>query len=93
MPITETYMTLESTFNWTEETEQEIFEKQEDGRRSFHLWKPVFPQKRNMKLTLAISARHAIENDLDPQRKVENGTKLLALLVEKCYQKNAIRLM
>ncbi|KAG9301954.1 hypothetical protein G9A89_020998 [Geosiphon pyriformis] len=37
--------------------------------------------------------KHAIENDLDPQREVKNGTKLLALLVEKGYQKNAIGLI
>ncbi|KAG9303050.1 hypothetical protein G9A89_022139 [Geosiphon pyriformis] len=46
-----------------------------------------------MKLALAISTRHAIENDLDSQREVENGTKLLALFVEKDYQKNAIGLI
>ncbi|KAG9303227.1 hypothetical protein G9A89_013553 [Geosiphon pyriformis] len=36
---------------------------------------------------------HVIENNLDPKREVENGTKLFALLVEKGYQKNAIKLI
>ncbi|KAG9306998.1 hypothetical protein G9A89_003049 [Geosiphon pyriformis] len=50
-------------------------------------------EKRNTKLVLATSARHAIENNLDFQREVENETKLLVLLIEKDYQKNAIGLI
>ncbi|KAG9290352.1 hypothetical protein G9A89_007083 [Geosiphon pyriformis] len=59
MSLTKTYMALGSPSNWAEETEQEIFEELRE-------WK----KKRNTKLALAISARHAIENDLDPQREL-----------------------
>ncbi|KAG9287935.1 hypothetical protein G9A89_017530 [Geosiphon pyriformis] len=54
---------------------------------------PVFFQKRNMKLASATSIKHAIENDLDFQKKVENRTTHLVLHVEICYQKNTIELM
>ncbi|KAG9292296.1 hypothetical protein G9A89_009108 [Geosiphon pyriformis] len=97
MPLTETYMALELLSNWAEETEQKIFEKSRGwkkiAKKSFHLWESVSPQKKNMKLILVTSAKHAIENNLDPQREVKNETKLFVLLVEKGYQKNTIGLM
>ncbi|KAG9304668.1 hypothetical protein G9A89_021448 [Geosiphon pyriformis] len=43
MPLTETYMALESTFNWTEETEQEIF-KESRGWKKVRYFIPK-PQK------------------------------------------------
>ncbi|KAG9289745.1 hypothetical protein G9A89_014480 [Geosiphon pyriformis] len=46
-----------------------------------------------MKLVPVTFAKHAIENDLDLQKEVENGTTHLVLHVEKYYQKNAIGLV
>ncbi|KAG9294156.1 hypothetical protein G9A89_021515 [Geosiphon pyriformis] len=46
-----------------------------------------------MKLIPVTFAKHAIENDLDLQKEVKNGTTHLVLYVEKCYQKNAIELI
>ncbi|KAG9289681.1 hypothetical protein G9A89_014416 [Geosiphon pyriformis] len=46
-----------------------------------------------MKLTPAIFAKHAIENDLDSQKEVKNGTTYLALHVEIYYQKNTTGLI
>ncbi|KAG9289229.1 hypothetical protein G9A89_022539 [Geosiphon pyriformis] len=46
-----------------------------------------------MKLTSVTFAKHAIENDLNLQIEVENGTTHLALHVEICYQKNTTELI
>ncbi|KAG9301745.1 hypothetical protein G9A89_003291 [Geosiphon pyriformis] len=88
MPLTETYMALGSTSNWAKETEQEIFEESRGWKKEH-----VFFQKRNMKLIPVTFAKHAIENDLDLQKEVENGTTLLASHVEIHYQKNVTELI
>ncbi|KAG9306517.1 hypothetical protein G9A89_004714 [Geosiphon pyriformis] len=75
MPLTETYMALGLPSNWAEKTEQKIFEEsrrwKKIAKRSFHLWEPVSPQKKNTKLALVTSARHTIKNDLDPQKEID----------------------
>ncbi|KAG9300080.1 hypothetical protein G9A89_018357 [Geosiphon pyriformis] len=50
-------------------------------------------EKRNMKLAPATFARHAIENDLDSQKKVENEITHFVLHVETYYQKNTTGMM
>ncbi|KAG9294689.1 hypothetical protein G9A89_008168 [Geosiphon pyriformis] len=96
LPVTETFMALELSSNRAEKTEQEIFEETRKWNivtRNFYQWKHVFFQKRNMKLIPAIFAKHAIENNLDIPKGVENKTTLLVSHVEICYQKNTTGLM
>ncbi|KAG9286867.1 hypothetical protein G9A89_012417 [Geosiphon pyriformis] len=69
MPLTETYMAIGLTSNWTEKTERKFLKNQEDGRK-------------NMKLAPTTSAKHAIENNLNPQKEVENGTTHLASYID-----------
>ncbi|KAG9298507.1 hypothetical protein G9A89_016504 [Geosiphon pyriformis] len=83
IPLIKTYMALGLTSNWAEKTKQKFFEETREWKKiCFHLWEPVFHQKKNMKLAFATSAKHDIKNDLDSQKEVENGTTHFILHVE-----------
>ncbi|KAG9298054.1 hypothetical protein G9A89_001697 [Geosiphon pyriformis] len=88
MPLIKTYMALGLTFNWSEKTEQEIFEESREWKKEH-----VFLQKRNMKFVPVTFAKHIIKNELDLQKEVENETTHLVLQVEIYYQKNTTGLM
>ncbi|KAG9294158.1 hypothetical protein G9A89_021517 [Geosiphon pyriformis] len=100
-------ITVISTSNWAEETEQEIF-KESRGWKKVRYSIPE-PQKQPLYILLkckdcnkklssmgacispeekyetATFAKHAIENDLDFQKKVENRTTHFALHCPECY--------